>query len=63
MTDLTRSSLAKIALAAWCNVSPEQLPAERVWIEHPDDLNRQAWERVANAIWEEYARQALKDTQ
>lgn len=50
MTDLTRSPLARIALAAWVNVDPDKLPPEKAWIEHPNDDNRQAWERVIAAV-------------
>lgn len=49
-TDLTRSEFARIALAAWVNVPVDQLGPEKVWIEHPNDLNRQAWDRVINAL-------------
>jgi hypothetical protein len=48
--DLTRGDLARIALAAWVNVRPDQMPDSLDWINHPNDLNRQAWERVAVAI-------------
>jgi hypothetical protein len=47
---LTRSHLARVALAAWVNVKPDQLPQQLMWIEHPNDLNRQAWGRVVQAI-------------
>lgn len=47
---MERARLAKIALAAWVNVDPDKLPAEKMWIEHPNDLNRQAWDRVVGAI-------------
>jgi len=46
---LTR--LARIALAAWVNVRPDQLPAAQEWINHPSDHNRQAWERVVAALY------------
>lgn len=45
-----RTNLSRIALAAWVNVRPDQLPAEKMWIEHPNDDNRQAWDRVIGAI-------------
>lgn len=48
--DLTRSRLARIALAAWVNVEPDALPADKMWIEHPNDVNRQAWDRVVAAL-------------
>lgn len=56
---LERSRLAKIALAAWVNVSPEQLPQEKMWIEHPNHESRQAWDRVVNAILAEGRREVL----
>jgi hypothetical protein len=48
--DLKRSRLARIALAAWVGVKPEQLPAEKMWIEHPNHDSRKAWDRVIAAI-------------
>jgi hypothetical protein len=48
--DLTRTELAKIALAAWVGVKPEQLPAEKMWIEHPNHDSRKAWDRVIDAL-------------
>jgi hypothetical protein len=45
-----RSRLARVALAAWVNVDPDQLPADKIWIEHPNDHNRQAWDRVVAAV-------------
>ena len=53
-SDLTRSNLARVALAAWVNVDPDQLPADKMWIEHPNDVNRQAWDRVIEAVTAEY---------
>jgi hypothetical protein len=50
MTDLVRSPLARIALAAWVNVDPDKLPPEKMWIEHPSDENRKAWDRVVSAL-------------
>jgi hypothetical protein len=47
---LERTRLAKIALAAWCNLDPDQLPPTKEWIEHPSDVNRQAWDRVVEAV-------------
>lgn len=55
-----RSDLAKIALAAWVNVRPDQLPAEKMWIEHPNDENRKAWDRVIHAILAEARRVAVE---
>ncbi|MBO9710518.1 MAG: hypothetical protein J7521_20145 [Caulobacter sp.] len=54
---MTRTNLARAALAAWCGVTPDKLPPEKAWIEHPDDLNRQAWDRVVSAILEDQGRQ------
>lgn len=48
--ELKRTHLAKVALAAWVNVPVDQLPQEKMWIEHPCDLNRQAWDRVVSAV-------------
>lgn len=56
--ELKRSDLARIALAAWANVRPDQLPDDLAWINHPNDLNRQAWDRVAAAIAEALSLQA-----
>lgn len=53
---MERSHMARIALAAWVNVRPDQLPAEKMWIEHPKDDNRQAWERVCEAVIAEHER-------
>lgn len=50
--ELTRSDLAKIALAAWVGVRPDQLPPEKMWIEHPNHESRLAWDRVVTAIQE-----------
>lgn len=52
MSNLERSRLARVALAAWVNVSPDQLPAAQMWVEHPSDANRQAWDRVVRALSE-----------
>lgn len=49
-SDLTRSRLARIALAAWCNIDPESLPAEKMWIEHPNNESRMGWDRVVEAV-------------
>jgi hypothetical protein len=49
-SDLERTRLAKVALAAWVNVDPDKLPAEKMWIEHPSDENRKAWDRVIEAL-------------
>lgn len=49
--DLRRSRMALVALAAWVGVeSPDQLPDHMDFMNHPNDLNRKAWERVAAAI-------------
>lgn len=48
--NLRRTDTAKAALAAWVGVRRDQLPADKMWIEHPNDLNRQAWDRVIAAI-------------
>lgn len=34
-------------LCAWNNIPPDQAPPE--WANHPNDQNRIAWERVAEA--------------
>lgn len=49
-----RSDLAMIALAAWVNLTPDQLPQEKMWIEHPNDDNRQAWDRVVLALFKAF---------
>jgi hypothetical protein len=52
--ELERSRLAKIALAAWVGVSPDQLPAEKMWIEHPNHDSRKAWDRAIEALRVEF---------
>jgi len=44
---IKRTDLALAMLCAWNNIRPDQAPPE--WWNHPDDLNRIAWERVAEA--------------
>lgn len=51
-----RSGLSRIALAAWCGVDPDKLPAEKMWVEHPNNASREAWERVVAAILEQAAK-------
>ena len=57
-----RSPLARLALAAWANVRPDQLPDDKAWIEHPNDANRQAWDRVVLALFEAYRKGARPAT-
>ncbi len=44
---LPKDDLALTMMAAWCNVSIEQLPDEARY--HPNDYTRQAWDRVGRA--------------
>lgn len=52
--DLTRTHLARVALAAWVGVTPDQLPPEKQWIEHPNHDSRKAWDRVIEALRAEF---------
>ena len=46
-SEIPRNSLALTMLCAWNNIPADQMPPE--WANHPNDQNRQAWERVAEA--------------
>jgi hypothetical protein len=45
--DISRSPLALAMLCAWNNIPEGQAPP--AWWSHPNDQNRIAWERVAEA--------------
>lgn len=47
-----RDALALVALAAWVNVRPDQLPAEMRAHTCPDTMA--SWDRVAKAILRHY---------
>lgn len=52
MTDLARDELGLVALAAWLNVTPAELPQAPMFRNYPNNGTKEAWERVGAAVAE-----------
>lgn len=56
---LRRDACARVALAAWCNVPLERLPASKPFAFHANSETMAAWSRVARAVAEHEKTEAM----